>query len=97
MFLRSFYTWYRKTLRNPRYGWLIVAASIIYLFSPIDISPDLIPILGQVDDVVIITILATEVLNLISGSLNPSPQVNRVDEEDIPGETVDVEAVSLDQ
>lgn len=54
------YQGFRGLLRNPKYRWWIVLGSLVYLVSPIDVSPDLIPILGQVDDVVLITILLTE-------------------------------------
>lgn len=54
------YQGFRGLLRNPKYRWWIVLGSLIYLVSPIDVAPDLIPILGQVDDVVLITILLTE-------------------------------------
>lgn len=54
------YQGFRGLLRNPKYRWWIVLGSLVYLVSPIDVAPDLIPILGQVDDVVLITILLTE-------------------------------------
>lgn len=95
--LKSLYNWYVQTLRNPRYGWLVVAGSLIYLFCPIDISPDFLPILGQIDDVVIISVLATEVLNLLSGNLNKYQSSHAPEEnQDQQGEVIDVEAVSID-
>lgn len=93
---KSFYNWYRQTLRNPRYGWLVIAISIVYLFSPLDISPDLIPIVGQIDDLAIISILATEILNLISQSLNKSSKPKETDDPQTYGETIDVQGVSID-
>ena len=36
------------------YGWLMSAATVglvLYILSPLDVLPDLIPLLGQVDDV----------------------------------------------
>ena len=38
IFLKSLYNWYRQVIRNPRYGWLVVAASLVYLFSPLDLA-----------------------------------------------------------
>ncbi|MGF1491322.1 MAG: YkvA family protein [Microcoleaceae cyanobacterium] len=55
--MQSFSRWYQLLLRNPRYRWWIILGTVVYLFSPLDISPDIIPILGQVDDVVIVTLL----------------------------------------
>lgn len=51
---------FRKHFRNPKYRWLMVAASLVYLFSPLDISPDFMPILGWLDDGMVITLLASE-------------------------------------
>lgn len=36
-----------------------------YIISPIDIAPDFIPIIGQVDDVLIMTLLVSEVSQLL--------------------------------
>ncbi|HIK26289.1 MAG: YkvA family protein [Thermosynechococcus sp. Uc] len=61
----GFYHWYRNVLRHPKYRWLIIAASLIYLLSPLDISPDMLPIVGQLDDVTVIVILASELTQLL--------------------------------
>lgn len=63
--LPSLYSWYRNTIRNPKYRWWIISGTLIYLLSPIDISPDMIPIAGQIDDLAVLTILVTEVSQLI--------------------------------
>ena len=96
IFLRSLYNWYRQVIRNPRYGWLVVAASLVYLLSPLDLAPDVIPLLGQIDDIVIISILATEVLNVISGRFSAPETVSEFNSDDIEGEIIDVESVSID-
>lgn len=93
--LISLVNWYRQSIRNPRYGWLVVAASLVYLFSPFDLSPDFIPILGQIDDIVIITVLATELLNIISSSWSP-PDASKINSDEVDGEVIDVESVSID-
>jgi uncharacterized membrane protein YkvA (DUF1232 family) len=56
----SFYDWYRNTLRHPQYRWVVIAATLLYLVSPIDISPDFIPILGWIDDGAIVALLVAE-------------------------------------
>ena len=64
-FVESFYTWYRQTLRHTKYRWLLIAGTLLYLFSPIDIAPDFIPILGWIDDGVVATLLVTEISGLM--------------------------------
>ncbi|HLO47364.1 MAG TPA: YkvA family protein [Kamptonema sp.] len=59
--IQSLYSWYRNTLRNPKYRWWIVLGTIAYLISPIDIAPDFLPIIGQIDDIAILTLLVSEV------------------------------------
>jgi Protein of unknown function (DUF1232) len=44
----------RKALRNPKYRWLTILAALFYLISPLDIIPDAIPILGWIDDGIIL-------------------------------------------
>ena len=100
--IQSLYTWYRNTLRNPKYRWWIVLGTLAYLISPIDIAPDFLPIIGQIDDIAILTLLVSEVSQMaieyaksrqatndtqVSDPVNDSPSYN-------PG-TVDVDAVSV--
>lgn len=56
----SFYNWYKATLRNSKYRWVLVLGTLIYLVSPIDIAPDFLPIIGWVDDGLLATLLVTE-------------------------------------
>lgn len=47
----------RLILKHKRTPWIsriILAATIAYLVSPIDLIPDWIPVLGQLDDAVIV-------------------------------------------
>lgn len=84
MSLSKLYDWYRQTVRNPKYRWWIVAATIAYLVSPIDLAPDLIPIAGQLDDLAIVTLLVAELSQIaidwfktkqqVSARANRSPQ-----------------------
>ncbi len=59
--IQSIYNWYRDLLRNPKYRWWVVAGSLLYLVSPIDISPDVFPVIGWLDDGIIISLLIAEV------------------------------------
>ncbi|MGD1902718.1 MAG: YkvA family protein [Geitlerinemataceae cyanobacterium] len=58
--VNSFYDWYRKTLRHPQYRWALIGATLLYLVSPIDISPDFIPVLGWIDDGAVVALLVAE-------------------------------------
>ncbi|MFB2892823.1 YkvA family protein [Aerosakkonemataceae cyanobacterium BLCC-F50] len=59
--IQPFYNWYRGTIRNPKYRWWLVLGTLAYLFSPIDIAPDFIPIVGWIDDAAITALLVSEV------------------------------------
>lgn len=62
---QSFYNWYRTTLRNTKYRWLIVLATLAYLIIPFDIAPDFIPVIGWIDDGIVATLLVTELSQLL--------------------------------
>ncbi len=98
--ITSLYSWYRDTIRNPKYRWWIVLGTLAYLISPFDIAPDLIPIVGQLDDFVIVTLMVTEISQLILDSFKSSSQSQKVNENqdsedvntvDVKAETVEVE------
>lgn len=59
----------RKAFRNPKYRGITIAASLLYLISPIDIIPDFIPVLGWIDDGAIATLLVAEVSQIIGEKL----------------------------
>lgn len=63
----NFFGWYRALMRNPQYRWLVILGSLIYLISPIDLSPDIVPLVGQIDDVIIVTLLLSEVFQRLLG------------------------------
>ena len=56
---------YNGLLKHPRYRWVVMGASLLYLVSPIDFSPDLIPIVGWIDDGVVATLLATGITQVL--------------------------------
>lgn len=78
--IQSFYNWYRVTLRNTKYRWVVILGSLIYLVSPLDISPDFLPIVGWLDDGIIATILVTEVSQLLVEGLNRRKQTQKATE-----------------
>jgi len=100
--IQSLYSWYRNTLRNPKYRWWIVLGTLAYLISPIDIAPDFLPIVGQIDDIAILTLLVSEVSQMAIEYAKSRQAGNATQASDPandgftsnPG-TVDVDAVSV--
>lgn len=64
-FVQPFYSWYKQTMRHPKYRWFLIGGTLLYLISPIDIAPDFIPIIGWIDDAAIATLLAAEVSQVL--------------------------------
>jgi uncharacterized membrane protein YkvA (DUF1232 family) len=98
--IQSLYTWYRNLLRNPKYRWWVVLGTLVYLVSPIDIAPDFIPIVGQIDDVFLLTLLVSEVSGLViegwkARKGNVGTEVADTEGSTSTGSTVDVDAVSV--
>ena len=51
---------YRLVLKHPKTPWLaklFLGLAIAYLLLPFDLIPDFIPVLGQLDDIIIIPVL----------------------------------------
>ena len=90
--MASIYNWYRNTLRHPKYRWWIIAGTLVYLISPIDISPDFIPIVGEIDDLMLATLLVTELSQMFLTRFKASEDVTQ----DATGKnTVEVEAETV--
>jgi uncharacterized membrane protein YkvA (DUF1232 family) len=94
---QSLYNWYRNTLRNPKYRWWLVLGTALYIISPIDIAPDFIPIIGQIDDVVLVTLLVSEVSQLLIERIKDKQnrEVVATSNTAEPTGTVDVNAVEI--
>ena len=67
--INSLHNWYRSLLQNPKYRWWVVAASIVYLVSPIDLVPDFLPFAGLIDDTLIVSLLVSEVAQIAKAKL----------------------------
>ncbi|WP_346289708.1 YkvA family protein [Sphaerothrix gracilis] len=95
----QFYRWYQNLLSNPRSRGWVIALSLLYLVSPFDISPDFLPILGQIDDVVLISLLLSGLFQWLTErfSATETSTAHVQSEVNEPAtRTIDVEAVSSD-
>lgn len=92
--LQSLYNWYRNAIRNPKYRWWIILGTLTYLVLPFDIAPDFFPIVGEIDDLVLVTLLLTEVYQMVMERLKSRQK--QPDTSSQESKTVDVNAVSLD-
>jgi uncharacterized membrane protein YkvA (DUF1232 family) len=94
--LESLYNWYRDIVANPKYRWWVIGGTLLYVLSPIDIIPDVFPIIGQIDDAVVITLLATEIASLLKDR-NAAMKQKRDDKaaETRAAESVEVDAVEV--
>jgi len=98
--IQSIYTWYRNIIRNPKYRWWVIAGTLVYVLSPFDIAPDFIPVVGQIDDVLLMTLLVSEVSQVVVEGIKRRQGKVTNDVTDVavatPEEVVDVKAVSID-
>lgn len=87
---------YRKALKHSKYRWLVVFGTLLYLVSPLDISPDVFPVLGWIDDGVVASLLITEVSQLMTEQLKRKrkPEVETKTELET-AQTITVDAVAV--
>jgi uncharacterized membrane protein YkvA (DUF1232 family) len=93
--LQSLYSFYRNAIRNPKYRNWIILGTLVYVLSPFDISPDFFPLAGQIDDFFLLSIMLTEVSQMVLNGLKNKKE-NHQSTENYTSKTVDVDAVSLD-
>jgi len=55
--------------RTPWYAKLLVAGIVAYAFSPIDLIPDFVPVLGYLDDLILIPLGITLAIKMVPDSV----------------------------
>jgi uncharacterized membrane protein YkvA (DUF1232 family) len=98
--IKSIYNWYRDLIRNPKYRWWVILGTLLYFVSPFDISPDFLPIAGQIDDVFLLTLLVSEVSQVVIEGFKArktgiDTTVSETADPSSSTTTVDVDAVSM--
>jgi uncharacterized membrane protein YkvA (DUF1232 family) len=94
--IQSVYSWYRNLLRNPKYRWWVIIATALYFVSPIDIAPDFLPIVGQLDDVFLLTLLVSEVSQMVIEGVKARKNYSDTTTDSTnTASTVDVDAISV--
>lgn len=59
------YQFVLKDKRTPRLGKFFLGLAIGYFFLPFDLIPDFIPVIGHIDDIIIVPLLVYLALRLI--------------------------------
>jgi len=68
MFLPNFVILLKRLVsdpRVPRRSKLVLGATLVYVVSPIDVIPDFVPGLGQLDDVLVVLLALHSILNRV--------------------------------
>ena len=62
---KTFTRWYSRLMRNTKYRWIVLLGSLLYVVSPLDISPDVFPVVGWIDDGLIATLAVAEISQML--------------------------------
>ncbi len=100
--IQSVYEWYRGLIRDPKYRWWVLLGTLVYFVSPIDVIPDIFPIVGELDDVFLLTLLVSEFSQMViegfkarKGVTDTDKGANASQQAAKSADTIDVDAVSL--
>ncbi|MBF2064426.1 MAG: DUF1232 domain-containing protein [Calothrix sp. C42_A2020_038] len=106
--IQAVYAWYRGLIRNPKYRWWVILGTLLYFVSPFDIAPDILPIAGQIDDVLVLTLLVSELSQLMiegfktrkgytdTQTTNPGQNSTEGATQNQQPDTIDVDAVTVE-
>lgn len=68
-----------KDRRTPATAKVFAAFTVVYALSPIDLIPDFIPVLGYLDDAILLPLLVALTLKLIPGDVFESCRAQAID------------------
>ena len=80
--LKDEFKFYRAVMADPRCpgsAKLLLGAAVAYVLSPVDLIPDFIPVLGQMDDLIIVPLLIRLALKRIPRELLDEHRCSPVD------------------
>jgi uncharacterized membrane protein YkvA (DUF1232 family) len=95
--IQALYGWYKTALRHPKYRAWVILGTLVYLLSPIDIAPDILPVIGEIDDVAIVALLVAEVSQLAVETLKQRRSNLSTAAAATGVNTVEVDAVSMQE
>jgi uncharacterized membrane protein YkvA (DUF1232 family) len=90
--IASIYNWYRTAIRHPKYRWWVMIGTLVYLISPLDIAPDFLPIVGELDDLMLVSLLVKELSDIVIEKFKSRQEQKDVTSTTTNPETVDVPA-----
>ncbi|WP_121968123.1 YkvA family protein [Leptolyngbya sp. BC1307] len=93
-FSNTLHNLYRKALRHTKYRWIVIFGTLLYLVSPLDISPDVFPVLGWIDDGLVVSLLVTEMSQILAEQIKQKRPLDR-EAETADAQTIAVEAVTM--
>lgn len=99
--IQAVYGWYRNLIRNPQYRWWVILGTLLYFVSPFDVIPDFFPIVGEIDDVFLLTLLVTEMSQVVIEGFKARKgdvEAKTADTAEVStpnANTIDVDAISL--
>ena len=68
--------------RTPWYAKTMLGLVLAYIVSPIDFVPDFIPVIGLLDEVILVPIALAIIFKLIPDSVRYDASLNKIDEVD---------------
>jgi uncharacterized membrane protein YkvA (DUF1232 family) len=87
---------FRNLIRHPKLRWWVILGSLLYLVSPLDISPDVFPVIGWIDDGLIATVAITEISQfLLENRRSAGRKAASGSSENSPETVIDVPSVSV--
>ena len=61
-----------------------MGGTLLYVLNPFDVVPDVFPVVGEIDDAVVVTILAAEMSQVALDGLKARKQTKQIKRENLP-------------